>query len=275
MTFQHNLETESVTEHGVTRFSAIPQIPAPIAEPVHEANRVHGGVYRATLGSDAEPEHIGISVHNTANDRPTGSIMATLQSDARGKTVELVPGVPGSRTYLATAIRDGHVKDIGHGRYEDVQAATAEPHEDKQEPLEEPQQAPEENPFMTEEEAKAFTEDIAPLEQHVYDGAVALAMVASVDGADLSKAEERLVKEANMSQEQAEQMVSNVYGLYKDSVIRQLAPDGLTKENADEFFQWCVGKPQLRAAVQKVGFQHDVSGFRELAVHWRASKGSN
>lgn len=166
----------------------------------------------------------GVTRHSTHQQSAPGrSVMATMQRLNGQTTVELIPGVPASRTTIDQAVRDGLVRETSPGFWEDVTplhasgaghpGAPAEPVTDSL--------AGEEQPFayVDREHMEEWQEMIEPLPQPAYDRALAAAMasIASGDG-DLDKAVQRLTKETGMDPAAAADLVGTGEAMYRESL---------------------------------------------------------
>lgn len=86
---------------GVTRVQhGAPVEQATTTPAVSDSSRVSHGVSRMTLGEGGELTQQATTRYTVGQDGPVNSVMATLRSVNGMETVELVPGFPGSRTFI-------------------------------------------------------------------------------------------------------------------------------------------------------------------------------
>lgn len=251
---------------GSQKADTAPQAP-------YESSRVHSGVTRFSMAEGGEVTQAGVTRYSAGQDRPVGSISATLQRDHNGESVELVPGVPGSRTKIATALRDGLIERGFDGSYRDkgtagqdgpagapgaVAGGVAGP-----EGLEDaPQVDPGLGVFSAEEDAD-WAADIEPLPQFAYDNAAALASVGNFDGAA-----RRLVEGAGIEPTLAAEYVNEGYNMFERVVSKVVIDAGVQDKQA--FYAW-VRESKGRALQQAIGAltaTRDVSHFRTLAAEF-------
>jgi hypothetical protein len=240
----------------------------------YEPNRVVGGVIKAVGGQ--VQDSAGSASYSAFHDTPKNpaSVMATLQRDARGQSVELEPGNPASRTTLETAIRGGLVQEVSRGVYMDAQTLQAQP-APQQAPTQalEKQEAPQDEPFafVDANDRALWNEDVAPLEQHVYDSAVAstVAFVATGKGS-LETIAKRLASEGGLEPELAQEYVNTGVAHYKNSLSRDLiAAVGLPKGQVEQFYNWTRTQPALSKALSEMMHQGTTREFRELALAFK------
>lgn len=214
------------------------------------------------------------------DDAAPQSVMQSLRIDGPFRTVELEPGNPTSRTRVEVAERLGLIRSAGPGLWADmaapgaVQAAPASPA-----PVgtpAEPEVASEaaEDPGAGVFDAEAdqlWAEDIAGLDQPVYDSAVARTTAAVVSGEGLDGVALQLAKDTGMAPELAQQYVSEGAAYYADVVAADLERQGIAPDQLEAFYGHlrAVRGPEMRHAIQRLTLARDVSVFRTLATEWQ------
>ena len=256
---------------GFTRWvaPAAPQEAAITAE----STRVHGAALQFIEGQEqvrtSEVARYSVSHSGTHG----GSVMATWQIQGPGhRTVEVRPGDSTSRTRVEAAVRQGLLREVSPGRFEDV-AATAVP-------AARPDAGATEQAAADERDAggaEAFdTEDVAdwdsalkPLPQAAYDAAAASATLAAVTGGDLGSAIRGLVGNTGMEPEQARLYVEAGVAVHERAVAAAVAPLGITGERLESFYSAVREQPaKLQDAIQRLTQQRDTSGFRKMAAEF-------
>ena len=253
---------------GVTRVShGAPSTDthSPLQNP-SESSRVSLGTVRHTLGET--PTVHSAARYTVGSDIPTGSVMATLQTVNGRQTVELVPGVPGSRTHIRQAITDGLVEPLGNGEYKDKGDAADAP----KDALE---AAPEDAPVdhgkgvFNIQDDEDWAAAIEPLEQSAYDATAASVTVAVLSGSDnLDRATANLVQQSGMSPELAANFVETGYSMYENIVATAVSAACI--QNKGEFYSWLKSNKgrDLQHAIQSLTQSRDVSKFRTLAAEF-------
>lgn len=255
-------------DSGLIQLGGAQSAPVSIAP----TSRVIDGPVTYTAGS-GEAVQRGATRHQVSHEgTPGGSVMATRQRTNGVDTVELVPGVPGSRTNIKTAIRDGLIKETSPGFYEDAAGQQATSQEAPQEPQEEPQQDPGAPVFDAREDA-AWSQYIDPLPQHAYDAAVAAGVGFAVHGmGSLDDVAKSLARGAGLEVAQAEDFAYAGAGLYQRAADRALAAVGLDGDTLQEFYAHAKTQPRpLQDAVQRLIHQRDPGGFQEMARAWKGT----
>lgn len=285
MTLQVNNQTGEVIQQGsLTRVDHYQAPSSPLQTSAPEPTTVGNSLQRITYREgEMTTEQMGVSRYQAGQPEPGNkSVMATFQRIRGMETVELSPGDPTSRTVVPMALKLGLIEDLGGGRYRDARrpfehAPSAVAAAETEQVVEQQQQAHQEfagpdEGFFNAEEDKAYAQDIADIPQGAYDSAVALATVASLDGTDLSKVEERLSKQAGMARETAAQLVGAAYDMYRETVVRAMVPEGISVDQAPAFFAYCRTRPrELQNAIGKLTAGRDLSGFRQLATLYRGT----
>ena len=200
-----------------------------------------------------------------------GSVMSTLEIQGAGhKTVELVVGDPTSRTRVEVAVRQGLLREVSPGRFEDVaptatpaaraDAATEQAAADEQDIA-----GPDTEAFDAEDIA-GWDEAVRSLPQFAVDAATSSATLAAVVGGDLVGVVRSLSGNTGMHPEQARAYVEAGAAVHERAVATALAPMGLEGDRLQAFYASAREKPaQLQDAVQKLLHQRDTSGFRKMA----------
>ena len=266
--------TTTTLPGGAIRVSmGAPRALNPAPAPVHQSTRVGGGVTSIRFGGESSSvtQH-AVTHYRSGQDVQTNSVMATLQRDHNGESVELIPGVRGTRTHLAAALRDGLIVPVGNGHYRDAgpagpsepTAATASPSGD---PAETPQD-PGAGVFDPGEDA-AWAADIAPLPSYAYNAALASVSVAVMSGADnLDRAASQLAGNAAIDPALAANYVQQGHAMYERVVARAAAEAGV--QNKEAFYTWMRQHKgnALRQAVGELVHTRNVSVFRTLAAEY-------
>lgn len=245
------------------------------------STRVYGGAIRHTLGS-SEVSQVNHTFHQTPlTGQVGGSVVGTLQRDRSGYSVETIPGVPGSRTGITSAERDGLVRRREGGTgWEDVVAATGaqrtlETVAAEQQATEATAKAAEQQPadsaaFIDAEDDRMWQEAVDDLPQHALDGAVASVVAVVLGQGSLEDTAKSLAQATGMEPVNALEYVTE--GFQKDErvVSRVLADMGITdKEAAYAAFR---EQPRLlQEAMQKLVHTRDVTGFKEMALSYKVA----
>lgn len=268
-----------VTQQGnVTRVSFGAPVESPVQSPIEAVVRLGNQVHRAHADGRVE-EASGVTRYQSALDVPVnaGSIMATKRTEGGRTTVQLIPGVEASRTDIQSALREGLLVETLPGYYMD---ASASPHVP-------PQRAPTASPdpepkdqgeqsfsFMDKNDLALWNEDIAPIEQRVFDGTVASVVSALGAGQELDSAIHRLASEGGMEPELARQYVEEGVALYKDNLTRDLARStGLDPKQAEDFYAFAADHPKLQRSLSELMHEGKTNTFRELAFEFKRQAG--
>lgn len=254
---------------GVTRVTVRSQTEEVISAP-QDTNRVHRGVIRED-GS-------GQLVQNNGQHAPqAGSVLATARGNhgptarfnAADTTVELVPGNPATRTSIAVALREGVIREVYPGHYEDTNAAPAVA---QQGPEESNTSAPE--LASTAEEAD-FGQAIADLRQDSYDGAAALAVAAVTENSTEAwvAMAQRLASSEGIEYDAAAEKVEKAWDFFGGQVDRMATAAGI--EDPDTFYEWLQQNHprELQAAVQQLVSTRRLDDFRSLATAYKVEAG--
>ncbi len=260
---------------GVIRVSTGPSRADSSPVSVPPPTRVVNGSLRFNADGTAE-SFGGVARHVVSFDGvPGGSVMATRQRVNGQDTVELQPGIPGTRTVISQALRDNLIREIAPGVFEDATAAgdiqhTAQPQ------AQGPEQQPEVPAYIDTEDEALWAEDIAPLPQHSYDAASASAIAAILQGESFEGTTRRLAESAQLTPELAADFVNEGYAKGRRMVDRALAPLGLSGDRLEQFYEAARERPQeLQEAMQRVWYANDASGFQAMATAWKVQNPGN
>jgi hypothetical protein len=236
-------------------------------------SKVHQGTVRMTAGGEVEQP--GPARHVVSFDgAPGGSVLATRQRVNGHDTVEIVPGQPGTRTLLRTALQDGLIRETAPGIYEDAKGTDGEQRTAadglaEQQAGQEKQSA-EQAQYVDSDEETAWASDIEPLPQHAYDAASASAIGAVLRGDNFEDAAKSLAHSAGIAPELAADYVEQGFAKARRMVDRALAPLGLNGERLEQFYEAARQSPQeLQDAMQRAWWTNDASGFKAMAVRWK------
>jgi hypothetical protein len=240
------------------------------------SSRVHQGTVRYIAGQE-EVSQGGVTRHAVSFDGVQGgSVLASLQRINGADTVELIPGVPASRTQIAHAVRDNLIRQIAPGVYEDVRSSdgtqrTLEHVEAEQQAGQQQQQA-ERAEYVDPQEEADWAADIADMPQVAYDVASASAIGAILRKDGFADTAKSLAQNANISPELATQYVEEGFAKGRRMVDRALAPMGLSGDRLAAFYQAAGERPhELQDAMQRLWWQNDASGFKAMAVAWKVA----
>lgn len=243
------------------------------------STRVAGQVHRLVNGMEVQTSRV--TRHQEGLPSQAGSsIMATLQRVGAHQSVELIPGNPGSRTSLQTAIRDGLVRPVGPGIFVDAEAAApAQARQSQQVPAKGQEGAQEAAPFawVDQNDMALWNEDVAAIPQHAYDSAVAsVVALASGGNGSLDAVASRLAETQGMEPAVAQQYVTEGVAFYKDSLSRDLVKSvGLPKDQVEQFYHWAKGKPTLQKALSQLMHEGKSAEFRSMALAYKRESAGN
>jgi hypothetical protein len=267
-------ENLTIGQHGgttrVTHGATPAEQPAPIE---HQAARVGNGVTRMNMGEGGEVSQSGVSKYTVGEDRNTSSVMATLERVNGKETVELIPGMPGSRTFIRQALAEGLVEAVGNGQYRDKSASSAEATAEGA-----PEAAPEDvlvdpgKGVFNPQEDEDWNAAIEPLSQPAYDATAASVTVAVLSGADnLDRAAANLAEQAAIAPELAAMYVREGHDMYERLVAKEASAAGV--QDKEGFYGWLreTKGRALHSAIQSLTAGRDVSPFRTLAHEYLRS----
>ena len=257
---------------GLTRWQAPSTAPQAATTTPTESSRVVGAAVQFIEGQE-QVRTTGTARHIVSHSGTAGGgLMATLQIQGAGhRTVELEPGNASSRTRVEVAVRQGRLREVSPGRFEDV-APTAAPAARADAGATEQAAADEQDtdgPGTEAFDAKDVANwdaAIGALPQFAVDAAASSATLAAVVGGDLVGAVRSLSANTGMHPEQARAYVEAGAAVHERAVATALAPMGLEGDRLQAFYASAREKPaQLQDAVQKLLHQRDTSGFRKMA----------
>lgn len=255
---------------GVTRV-VYGQVDASVDQPVSQQVRVRGERLVYNAGSGEGVQSTGRATYAVNTDGAAGdSITSTLRRDGPHMTVELEPGVPGSRTQIDVALREGLIRKNAMGLYEDVTPTTsgAAPLDDT-EHLGRPHAAPDE-PYFSRDEDAAWAQAVAPLSQGGHDAAVASSIAAIVQGSGLDQVALDLARRDPMEPSHAATLIAQGRSMFQAVADRALHDMGLEGDQLVLAYEHMRSQPQqLHDAVQKLVYRRDLSAFRELAIQYK------
>ncbi|MGA0610645.1 hypothetical protein [Caldimonas sp. KR1-144] len=243
------------------------------------ASRVLTGAVSLTAGGDAV-QHGATRYIHSSEGREGGSVLATLSRAGTSQTVELVPGVPGSRTTVALALREGVLVRDSAGNLQDAKTAAGQQHtlETKAEEhllANERQQQDQQQGFGTDawsaEDDQLWAQDIDPLPQQSYDSAVASAIGSIVHGSvGLDQTAQALARSAGIDPEMATDYVQQGVAMYERTVARAVSQLGIEGERLEQFYEHVRGQPEkLQDAIQRMVHMRDMSAWKDLAVTFK------
>ena len=261
----------SVTRVTVGGAATHTAAPSSISLPPQETNRVGSGALRFAVGG-GEVIQSGVTRHSTFHDRNISTVAATLQRINGHDTVELIPGMAGSRTHVKTAINDGLIIPMGNGQYQDRSASNSAPTAQAAAPA---AAAPEAAPVDPGQGVFSPAEDedwnaaIEPLPQHSFDSAAASITAAILSGSNnLDRAATQLAESAGIEPALAAQYVQEGYEMHERIVAREAAALGVTDKAG--FYAWMQEHKVrgLQNAVQSLSAARNVQPFRVLALEY-------
>ncbi|MEY8688901.1 MAG: hypothetical protein AB9M53_03355 [Leptothrix sp. (in: b-proteobacteria)] len=238
--------------------------------------RVHTGALSFTAGDGTAQDVGGVAKHQVSFDgTPGGSVASTFARSGALHTVELIPGQPATRTDVRAAVRAGLIESDGRGGWRDTanRAAAVAAVEAAGRPDKAPE-APQISETFDKEDMSLWAEDIAPLDQQVYDSAVSRAMDAAATGQGLEHVAVQLAKSAGMDPALAAEYVQAGTAMYQRATDKALARVGITGQDLQEFYGHLrQSQPgPLRHALQVLTLGHDTSEFKKLGVSWQEAR---
>ena len=275
----NNVQNATIEQNGgVTRLTiaSVPPAHPELGAVPYMANRVGEGALRFDMGTGGVTQG-GVTKHTVGQDRSTTSVAATLQRVNGADTVELIPGVSGSRTHIRQALADGLIEAVGPGLWRDKGVTTQEAPRQSISPVAAPPGNPEDEPprdmgagVFSPEEDEHWATAIEPISQSGYDAAAASVMVAILSGApNLDTAAKNLAQQEGMPLELASEYVTKGQAMYSRLVQREAASVGV--ENSSEFFTWLRQERGrgLQEAIQSLTIRRDITKFRNLALEFK------
>lgn len=246
--------------------------------------RVNYGPLRYSNGVVTEPTENSQRHAVPTEGQSGGSILSTLNSSSGRPSVELQPGVPGSRTLVEVAVRLGYLAHNAQGAL--VMAGTvpqtaARQHKDLSDELallnqlEVPDETDPTHGGVNAEEEGLWQLDIAPLTQHGHDHAVASVVSNIVHGhGTVESIANTLASTEGMAPAQAREFVDQGIAFHTRIVERAIATAGITDEaDVQAFFASTRANPlQLQDAIQKLAHARDLTGFMSMARVYTAGR---
>ena len=269
---------------GTIRVSHGPSSSAPTGvniETSWEPIRVHnGGSVSYNAGGEVEQRGQHTIYRAGQDDALPTSVMQSAKNVNGRTTVQLIPGVEGSRTDVRSAVREGLVREVSPGVWVDTavvnmmagQAPQPAPQWGQPEPEQAPLVDPGQGVFDPEDE-KLWNEDIAPLSQSVYESSLARGIAAVVDGGSLENLTASLVRDAGLEPALAADYAQQGTAMYQRTVDRAMGRVGLEGDDLAAFYADLRKNPgQLRHALQTLVYSRDVSVFRSLAMDFQTAR---
>ncbi len=242
-----------------------------------ESTKVHTGTLRHNFGEGADSEPSGQYAHHQTHGQPLApgaGVMATAKRDANGHSVELVPGIPATRTRIEVAVREGLVKQGPGGEWIDSAPAGQQADLAQGSPSNEEQGAEPTDPgrgTFDHDDDQSWAAAIDPLPQHAYDASVSRGIEAAIQGHSMDAVGLELAKSVGMPEALGAEYVEAGSAMFQRAVDRDMAKQGISGENLQAFYAWArqpQNVPALRDGLQKLVLGRDPSGFRSLANQW-------
>lgn len=242
-----------------------------------EANHVAAGVTKFAIGVPGSPSELvqtGVTKHNTFFDQQANNVMGTLLRVNGGDTVELIPGVPGSRTHIRQALKDGLIVPMGNGEYQNAptqqQQLAAAPKAATQgqsqgvPPVAGDPGAGVFNPVDDEN----WNAAIEPLPQSSFDSASASVTAAILSGGNFDRAAMQLAESAGIAPTLAAEYVQAGYDMHERIVAKEAASLGVSDKAG--FYGWMQEHKgrALQNAIQSLATARNVQPFRILALEY-------
>jgi hypothetical protein len=208
--------------------------------------------------------------------------MATLRHEGGQQTIETEPGNPASRTVIATALREGLIRETWPGHYEDAAPVSAPAREGTGEPLEAPDANADDKPYayLDAKELGIWQQEVEPLPQAAYDAAVAGAIAVITRGGaagefdDFDPVVRQLAEAAGMEPDRARELVEVGAEWHAASLARALQEEGLlSQDSVPSFYESVRGSPKLPQALQELMLLGSTNGFRALALEFKRTEG--
>jgi len=231
--------------------------------------RVYTGTIRQDIGGGIPgSQDLGLTRHAMTTDGVQGgSVLGTLRKEGPRQSVELIPGVPASRTDVQTAVREGLLRVNTAGHLEDAG--------NQQQLVQRSQEVPQQESTLGDPGGEAFTPRadaeyaavIDPIPQGAYDSAVARMTGHLTHGTgSVDEMARSLSRDTGMEPAQARNVILKGFDHYRQAVARVVAPHGIAAEHLDAFFVECRSRPGLlQHAVQQLTHRRDPSMFVQLA----------
>lgn len=236
------------------------------------STRVHTGTVRFTAG-DTEAVQQGFARYqHSSGGTEGGSVMATRQRVNGHDTVELIPGVSGTRTQLSMAVKEGILRQTAPGIYEDVKSSTGQ--QVTLASVEGSQQQPAGQPsaVFTSADDAMWGEALAGIPEGAVDATVAGMTSAIANGTSMDSVVRRLVQNTGMEPHEAEQRIEQASQVQEAALERAMAQAGLQGAELQSFYDAARENPaRLTDALMHLVHGRDASRFiawgREHAGH--------
>lgn len=240
---------------------------APAAEEVSTAptHRVNEGTVRYTMGqANAETTGRAVYQHGAEAPQPVTSIAGTVYRSTFGRAQDMVRLPDGTETSAKAAEAMGLLRregdkwvDVG-GSMEQLTAET--------DALPEVQSGEAFDP----EDLAAWSEDVAPLEQFVYDGTMASTIAAVTTDGNIDKAVRQLTEQGQMDPSLAREYVTEGIGLHERACDKVLLPFLGTADRVAAFRTHLESQPRLfREVIEGLAYGHDTTKLMQEAGTWQ------
>jgi hypothetical protein len=250
---------------------------------VPSATRTGNTSYRWTAGGGLEQSGFTRYVHNPAGESG-GDIMSSRLRSNGHDTVCYEPRNEGTRVQLAFALKEGFVREVAPGVYEDARALHL-PGQQPPQPMHLPGQQgvtpgaqPQEMPaelqgVFDDAEDAAWRAEFADVPEPAFNAAMAGAVNAVTLGGDFAAAAATLSRETGMDPSAALEKVENGVWAQKQVVDRALSKIGIPAEHLDAFYEAARNQPgKLQSAILVLLHGRDVSQFQQWGSEWLAKR---
>lgn len=229
------------------------------------SSRVHNGAVVHVAGQHEAVQH-GTASRQHGFDRmgtEGGSVMSTRQRVNGQDTVELSPGMPGSRTHIGQALRDGLIREVAAGVYEDARTADGAQRTLAMNAAEQQQAQPKpSSSAYSADEHALWGEALAGVPEAAVDAAVAGMAKAIASGSDLESVAQRLAQNTGMRPDEAAQRIEQAAQVQEAALERAMAQAGLQGEQLQAFYDAARANPaRLTDALMHLVYGGDSSRF--------------
>ncbi len=277
-----NTQSESLSGGGTRVSFGIPSAEAaPLSSP--PTIRLGNEQFRWTAGGSLEKTGITKFVHNPAGESG-GDIMSSRLRSNGHDTVCFEPGNEATRVQFAFALREGLIREVAAGVYEDASRAQPAqlPGQPSTQPLQLPGQqgttgatpqelSPELQGVFSAAEDAAWQAEFADVPEPAFNAAVAGVVNATVLGGTLESAAATLARETGMDPAEAAAKVANGAWAQRQIVDRALANIGMQADQLDTFYESARNNPsKLQDAIFRLLHGRDVSAFQRWGQEWLA-----
>jgi hypothetical protein len=172
------------------------------------------------------------------------------------------------------AVKEGLLRRGAGGQLEDT-AAGAQAGLPEAPPQEAPtEQSPEDAAVFDAEEDATWQQDVDPLPQHSFDGAVSSVIGLLVNGrGTAAQTAKALASSAGIEVADAEALIDAGFGHHAQMVNRALEPMGIKGADLDSYRAFISKTPgKYQHACQQLVHLRDVSVFREMAKEYLRTK---